>query len=224
MKHLSTMALSISLLTLGWINYPAQGTAVPFIDSVQPTQMLALGLDVMTISGGNFMTPAGDLKISMGPLVARPGDIISMDDSTIVLHAPDPQFLGSHPVQVETDMGQSGALAFNYVQNDPPLLLFPGFLAKGSQTQLHYAGAPLADASLLVNTTGATQTMGGNEVLAPDLVVPLPTLDGAGVGHVVAAVPLVFPSGTLFFQILLTNPDGGAVDVTNIGSTTFINP
>jgi|GEM_PF-3712322 len=224
MKHLSALALSLSLLTLGWIHYPAQGTAAPFIDSVQPTQMLALGLDVMTISGGNFMTPAGDLKVSVGPLVARPGDIISMDDNTIVLHAPDPQFLGSHPVQVETDMGQSGALAFNYVQNDPPLLLFPGLLAKGSQTQLHYAGAPLADASLLVNTTGDTQTMGGNEVLTPDLVVPLPPLDGAGVGHVVAAVPLVFPSGTIYFQVVLTDSGSGTVNVTNTGSTTFINP
>ena len=224
MKHLTTLALILSSLTLGWVSYPAPGEAAPFIDSIQPTEVKALGLDVLTITGGNFITPSGDLQISAGPLIVRPADIISMDDTTIVLHAPDPQSLGQHPVQVATDQGQSGSVAFNYAQVDPPLLLFPALLAKGSATQLHYAGAPFADVSLLVNTTGATQIMGGDEVLTPELVVGLSPVNGAGVGHVVAAVPLVFPSGVLFFQVLLTSPGDGAAEVTNIGSTTFINP
>jgi hypothetical protein len=65
MKHLPKMALGISLLSLGWISYPAPGGAALFIDSIQPTEMQALGLDVLTITGGNFMTASGDLEIAL---------------------------------------------------------------------------------------------------------------------------------------------------------------
>jgi hypothetical protein len=44
------------------------------------------------------------------------------------------------------------------------------------------------------------------------------------VGFVNAPIPLDFPSGALYFQILMTAPVGQIGAVTNIGVTAFINP
>jgi len=194
----------------------------PDIFSIAPGNATAIGGTSVTLTGQGFSQPGVGFKVGSTQLLPFI-DFFVVDDATVNASMPLSHQLG--PVNVVGTMqGQeSGAATVNYVPTDPPTLLAGQTILTVLDFKLTWADDPGDLAFLVVNLDGSTVNYKGTPMLNPLMFIPMPPLDGAGIGGLEVPAAGLQVGLTIHTQVLTIEPPGtdeSTVELTNIKAST----